>query len=67
MGCGLLNCNIDTVIIHGTTKQAMWGLSVKTATVIDVTSENNTLAAFVLDSHCQDNTGSATLRFQKAK
>jgi hypothetical protein len=55
---GFLNC-------FSTIKR--WGLSVKTATVIDVTSENNTLTAFVLDSHCQDNTGSVNLRFQKAK
>lgn len=63
------DCLIDTVILKGGKNQASWGLSVKSPTIIDVTSfpEYPYFYAFVADGICEDNTGGATLRFQKAQ
>ncbi|MBT9100517.1 hypothetical protein KFZ76_22720 [Methylovulum psychrotolerans] len=63
------HCLIDTVILKGGLKQASWGLSVKNPTIIDVTSfpEYPYFYAFVADGICGDNTGGASLSFQKAK
>jgi pyruvate/2-oxoacid:ferredoxin oxidoreductase beta subunit len=59
---------INTVVIQSVGGTAGWGMTISAPSVVDVVgSANINFTAFVLDTPCYDNTGNATLRFQKAQ
>ena len=64
-------CLIDSVVVRTTAMgTARWGVAVSTKapTVIDVPGSGNAnFVAFVVDGFCEDNVGTADLRFQLAK
>jgi len=60
-------CLINSATISGSLGNARWGLSVRTPTVVDIPGSTNfSFTAFVVDNNCSDNTGTASLLFQKA-
>lgn len=67
------SCRIDKVILQTTAdqpvpKQVYWGLVVQDPVVVDIPGPASAnVFAFVLDPQCNDNYGTATLRFQLAK
>lgn len=63
------SCAIDTVVMRAIEYSkkpngALWGLSVKSSSVINVRAESARVQAFVMDEACGDNIGAATLHFE---